>query len=147
MGSEHRDCTFCQLTETLPGNVVVAAERWVLAHIHDLFPEGTLVLYPREHGLISEVTAEHWAEAAPLLALGPRLLTEVGGAERVYVVSFSESYYHFHFVMFPKRPELPAAHSGKVALGLLSELVAPRTHDRAIVNDWVARYRAYARSA
>jgi diadenosine tetraphosphate (Ap4A) HIT family hydrolase len=142
--SHSASCVFCTLPERLPDHLVCRHRGWVLAHIHDYLPEGTLVLFPQQHGLLLDVTAEEWAAAAPLLELCPRMLTDLADAQRVYLFSFSEVNAHFHTVFFPKTEEIARSSGGKVGPYLLASLIRSAPYDEEKLRQIVLRYRAYA---
>jgi hypothetical protein len=139
-------CPFCGIAAARSELVIATNEHWVLLHVDRLFNPGSLFLVTRDHLLTPQITAEVWAEAAPLLAEGTRLLTEVGGAERVYLASFSEMIKHFHMTFLCVRPDDPAAYGGRRGPALLDAIARSETEcDPAAAALWVGRYRAALR--
>lgn len=137
-------CMFCSFGDRFPELVVHEESDWVLAHMHDFLPLGSVLLFPKQHGLLPQVSVESWGAGAPMIALAANMLTECSDAERVYMLSFSEFNYHFHFAIMPKSSEMQALHDGKVGLNLLGELLSRTPLPTEDVRRVVHAYRAYA---
>lgn len=137
-------CDFCGIAERRPELLVTATNSWALFHVDRLFPPGSLFLALRHHTLTPD--AALWVEAAPLLAEGARLLTELAAAERVYLCSFGEVVPHFHILFLSRGAGLPARHAGKRAAALIEAIAAQGVApDLEESKAWVARYRAALR--
>lgn len=138
----HPGCPFCEIGVRLPGYVVTETAGWTLVHVDRLFPLGSLFLVSRRHATLPELSAEEWRHAAPLLVAASRMLTEVDGAERTYLASFSEREPHFHLLICGKQAEHSRERDGKIATALLAQFVAEgRAPEPEAARRAVARYR------
>lgn len=136
------DCTFCGVEDRRPPLVLMASARWLVVHVDQYWPLGSLYLVAREHVLAHELSVEHWTEAAPLIAGLTRLVKEERRADRVYYASFSERNPHFHMLLLPKTPEHSAEHRGLKASALLASFAAEAEHvPVAEATEIVRRYR------
>jgi hypothetical protein len=109
--------------------------------MHRFFPVGTLVVFPERCGLVADVPAAHWRDGAPLIELGTRLVRDLAGAERTYLLSFSEVSAHFHLILLPRTAELRRV-TGKIAGPLLAEVIRDEAPDAVETQRFIARCRA-----
>ncbi len=133
-------CRFCGYIERERSLIVAEETPWVLGHVDRRWPLGSLYLVYRHHALVSDISGEDWRAAAPLMALASRLVRDAGGAERVYMLSFTEGERpHFHLLFFCKTRELAERYDGAKALSLAGQVDEPMDKEAAL--EIVQRYR------
>lgn len=105
-------CLACDLAEgrrPLPGGVLHDSGRWLVEHCVGPLGVGTLVVKPRRHVLhVAELEDGEAAELGPLLRRAADIVTELTGAEQVYVCLWSHAGgfpVHIHFVVQPVTSE------------------------------------------
>jgi diadenosine tetraphosphate (Ap4A) HIT family hydrolase len=118
-----------------PGGVIYEDESWMLDHaVSPVLLDGFLILKPKRH--VEHVGQLSTAEAAalgPLLCAACAAVSEVAGAEQVYVASFGESVRHVHWYLLPRRAGQPAS-----GLGMLQGMFR---------GDWACSDEAAAQTA
>jgi len=141
-GEAMQPCMFCNFAQTHPQLVVHQTSSWSVFHVAARWPAGSLYLVPHRHGLLSEMSADDWHQAAPLLDAVPKMMKEIGGGERTYVLSFSEYNPHLHLVLVNKRAEHTEQYDGKRAVDLLHAMLeAGLPFDMAGAVEATAKYR------
>lgn len=105
-------CLACDLAEgrrPLPGGVLHDSGRWLVEHCVGPLGVGTLVVKPRRHVLhVAELEDGEATELGPLLRRAADVVTELTGAEQVYVCLWSHAGgvpVHIHFVVQPVTSE------------------------------------------
>ena len=105
-------CLACDLAEgrrPLPGGVLHDSGRWLVEHCVGPLGVGTLIVKPRRHVLhVAELDDGETAELGPLLRRTAAVVTELTGAEQVYVCLWSHAGglpVHIHFVVQPVTSE------------------------------------------
>lgn len=105
-------CLACDLTagrKPLPGGVLSDSGRWLVEHCVGPLGVGTLVVKPRRHVLhVADLDDGEAAELGPLLRRVADVVTELTGAEQVYVCLWSHAGgfpVHIHFVVQPVTSE------------------------------------------
>ncbi|WP_154793361.1 HIT family protein [Occultella kanbiaonis] len=111
------ECTLCagnaQPESALPPRERVrVTEHWrVIAHRSAL--PGWMLVLPRRHvESLADLTEGEAAELGAVLREGTRALVDAVGANRSYVMQFSEGIRHLHFSLVPRMAELPADRRG-----------------------------------
>ena len=61
---------------------------------------------------LTALNDEELVSVGPLLAKLSMAISEVTGAEKVYVVAFGENFPHWHFVLMTRGPQVPKEHRG-----------------------------------
>lgn len=105
------ECAFCESGRTRPHYDVHAGPTWSVAHVHRRWPAGSVFVFANVHTTFVDAPAALWASAAPVFAAVSRALVTVAGAERVYMLAFSENSEHLHMLFVPKRAEDAARHA------------------------------------
>ena len=105
-------CLACDLADgrlPLPGGVIHDSGRWVIEHCVGPLGVGTLVDKPHRHVLhVAELDDGEAAELGPLLRRAAAAVTDLTGAEQVYVCLWSHAGgvpVHIHFVVQPVTSE------------------------------------------
>lgn len=102
-------CLACDVLEGRiqpPGGVIYEDEHWVVDHsISPIALKGWLIVKPKRHvenfGDLSPGEAEAFG---PISRSAAAAVQEALGAERVYVCSFGEEWYHVHVHVVPRYP-------------------------------------------
>jgi diadenosine tetraphosphate (Ap4A) HIT family hydrolase len=134
-----RGCVICDKLaslDTLPASENVwLTPNWAVVHAFDTALEGWLVLLSRTHALSYADLSD---EAVQELGLVQKRLTAalqaVVGAERAYIVAFSEQgahgdYRHLHVHVIPRMPDQSPDHKGPnmfKLLGVPAERAVPQ---------------------
>jgi len=113
-GEDGRDCLACENAEQ---TAIWSNERWLLFPLHE--PSGMpviVLLSPRAHHDMGDLTEQLQAELGPLLVRIERAVASVGGVGRVHVCRWGDGGAHFH-VWFIARPErLPQLKGSFIAI-------------------------------
>lgn len=81
--------------------------------VHRSGLEGWLLVVPRRHVLaVSDLTISEAVELGLILHEATRTLTEVLGAQKTYVMQFSEETPHLHFSVVPRMQDIPDDRKG-----------------------------------
>ena len=136
------DCLFCGFKEQFPELVIYETGSWsIFHHTRKSWPTGTLTLVSRNHGMLSDISADNWRDAAPLMTAVSRMQIDLCQAERTYLLSFSEVQIHFHLVMIPKKKEHSVHYGGRFGLDLLNSFLTNGPPASITVPEMMAMYR------
>jgi diadenosine tetraphosphate (Ap4A) HIT family hydrolase len=130
------ECLTCRSTSgeqrISPGPTIYHGKHWLVEHAYPCALEGWLVIVLNRHAsALHELTADEFAELAPVLERTARILGNHLGCEKEYVACFGEApgFNHVHFHVIPKTNALPQELRGPAAFALLKpdrhEPVAP----------------------
>lgn len=126
------DCLFCQYTSAYPQYAIHRGREWSVGHVQRRWPPGSLFVFANEHTTFLDAAVSDWAGASPVFAATSRALVKCCGAERVYMLAFSENSQHFHFLLVPKRAADAELHHDRKGVALLHSLIDdPTTFDPA----------------
>jgi hypothetical protein len=109
------DCRLCEREQSDgPEGGWVYQDNWWSVGISDGFEvPGWLVAQLRRHSVgLNSLNAEELLSAGPLLARLSTAITEITGAEKVYVVAFGENFPHWHFLLMARGAQIPSEHRG-----------------------------------
>lgn len=122
-------CPICEklaVLDTLPASENVwLTEHWSVVHAFNTSLEGWLVLNSRTHALsYADLSDGAVAQLGLVQKRTTQALQAVVGAERAYVVSFSEQgahgdYRHLHVHVIPRMPDQPQEYKGPGVFGYL----------------------------
>lgn len=108
------DCEFCAWREALaatPGGAIYEDDLVIARHTYDGPGEatylGALVLQPKRHATLAELTDDEARAVGWLAARLSRALTICTGAEKVYAYSFGEAFDHLHLFIVARYPGAP----------------------------------------
>lgn len=116
------ECLICSMEETGPDSRVFLDDLWAAEVAPGYEVPGWFFLRARRHaekltGLDDTEVATFGRHAHDLVAA----VEQVTGAPAVYLLSFGESYRHFHALVAARGEEIPPAQRGGALLGLLAE--------------------------
>lgn len=121
-------CELCRFEDSAegepPGGWVARGPRWAVRVPHDLPYPGWLVVQARRHvESIADLDPQEAATFGPTVVTTSRAITEVTGAERVYLLVFGENQRHFHALLAARTPEIPQTERGPALI--VKRLAAP----------------------
>lgn len=130
------ECEFCAWRERLaeaPGGAIYEDDLVVARHAYDGPGEasylGALVLQPKRHATLAELTDDEARAMGWLAARLGRALAACTNAEKVYAYSFGEAYDHLHLFVMARYPGAPREY---VRLRVQEWPDAPRGDERTI---------------
>ena len=109
------DCHLCDLEagKGPQGGWVFQDESWSVGIADGMEVPGWLTGQIRRHAVgTAALNAAEQASLGPLLGRLTGAITEVTGAEKVYVVAFGEAFPHWHFLLMARTSEVDVAHRG-----------------------------------
>jgi diadenosine tetraphosphate (Ap4A) HIT family hydrolase len=116
-----------------PGPTIFEGQYWLVEHAYPVKVIGWIVIVLKRHAeALHELTSEEFTELAEIQARLIPLLHEELNCEKEYVVCYAETehFYHIHFHVFAKPPDLPDKLKGGKSFALLKvtdeEAVPPR---------------------
>ncbi len=136
-------CQFCAYSIAKPHLMIYDGPRWSVMHVAARWPAGSIYIVPKRHALLHEVPLDEWAEGGRMLPGLSKMLLEHAGAERTYLLAFSELFPHLHLIMVAKRAEHSRDRDGKHGISLLNTMLGEGAlADEREVTTIVAKYRA-----
>ncbi|MBN1875800.1 MAG: HIT family protein [Anaerolineae bacterium] len=115
-----------------PGPPVYEGMYWVLEHAYPTALKGWLVVVLKRHAeALHELTPEEFSELALIQARASKLLFEVSGCEKEYLMCLAEAehFHHIHVHIVPRARDLPDTVKGAKIFALLKpqedEVVPP----------------------
>lgn len=130
------NCEFCAWRERLaesPGGAIYEDDLVLARHAYDGAGEasylGALVLQPKRHATLAELTDDEARAMGWLAARLGRALAACTSAEKVYAYAFGEAYDHLHMFVVARYPGAPAEY---VRLRAQEWPAAPRGDERTI---------------
>jgi diadenosine tetraphosphate (Ap4A) HIT family hydrolase len=145
-------CSACDLAsgkEPLPGGTILDGGRWLVEHCVGPLGVGTLVVKPRRHVLhVADLDDAEAEELGPLLRRCCALVTELVGADQVYVTLWSHAGgepVHIHYVVQPvtrAQLEETGLHGPRLQVAMFTANVPPDPDEVAAFGDraraWLA---------
>ncbi len=116
------ECLICSMEETPSDARVFIDDLWAAEVAPGYEVPGWFFLRARRHA--EKLTGLHEAEVATFGRRAHDLVSaveQVTGAPAVYLLSFGESYRHFHALVAARGEEVPPSRRGGAVLGLLAE--------------------------
>lgn len=109
----------CQACDTIagrvapPGGVIFENEHWLVDHA--LSPRtlrGLLLIKTKRHVEdVADLTLAEMASLGEAMSRTTKAVRDVVAPERVYVISFGEGTRHVHWIVLPRRTEMPGGPS------------------------------------
>lgn len=117
-----QDCLICSMEDTEPSARVFSDDLWAAEVAPGYEVPGWFFLRTRRHaerltGLDDDETATFGRRAHDLVTAVER----VTGAPAVYLMSFGESYRHFHALVVARTDDVPPERRGGAVTGMLAE--------------------------
>lgn len=132
------ECEFCAWRERLaeaPGGAIYEDDLMLARHAYDGADEasylGALVLQPKRHATLAELTGDEARAMGWLATRLGRALANCASAEKVYAYAFGEAYDHLHMFVVARYPGAPAEY---VRLRVQEWPGAPRGDAKAIAS-------------
>jgi Diadenosine tetraphosphate (Ap4A) hydrolase and other HIT family hydrolases len=115
-----------------PGPTISEGQYWLVEHAYPVKTIGWLVIVLKRHAeALHELTTEEFTELAQIQARLTKVLFEELHCEKEYISCYTEAehFYHIHFHVFAKPPDLPDELKGGKSFSLLKvtneEAVSP----------------------
>jgi diadenosine tetraphosphate (Ap4A) HIT family hydrolase len=105
-----------------PGSTISEGKYWLVEHAYPVKTIGWLVIVLRRHAQAwHELTTEEFAELAQIQAKLTKFLFEELHCEKEYISCYAEAehFYHIHFHVFAKPPDLSDELKGGKSFALL----------------------------
>lgn len=108
-------CHLCEMEagDGPQGGWVLQDENWSVGIADGIEVPGWLTGQIRRHAVGTAALNEaEQVSLGPLMVRLTKAITEVTGAEKVYVVAFGEAFPHWHFLLMARTAEVDSAHRG-----------------------------------
>jgi diadenosine tetraphosphate (Ap4A) HIT family hydrolase len=105
-----------------PGPTIFEGKYWLVEHAYPVKTIGWLVIVLKRHAeALHELTTEEFTELAQIQAKLTKVLFEELHCEKEYISCYAEAehFYHIHFHVFAKPPDLPNELKGGKSFALL----------------------------
>ncbi len=105
-----------------PGPVIYEGRYWLIEHAYPSKLKGWLVIITKRHvETLHELTKEEFAELGEICEKTTKLLHEILGCEKEYIMCFAEleHFNHIHFHIVPKPHDLPRELRGAKVFAML----------------------------
>jgi diadenosine tetraphosphate (Ap4A) HIT family hydrolase len=105
-----------------PGPTIFEGQYWLVEHAYPVKTIGWLVIVLKRHAeALHELTTEEFTELAQIQAKLTKALFEELHREKEYISCYAEAehFYHIHFHVFAKPPDLPDELKGGKSFALL----------------------------
>jgi diadenosine tetraphosphate (Ap4A) HIT family hydrolase len=112
------DCGICRLIASSgPDQTLLESEHFVVTTAMDV--PGWCMVSARRHEATSlwGLSTDESAALGPLMTRLAGVLHDALGAERVYTLAFGEHALHFHILLQPRTPDVPAEERGPALFG------------------------------